>query len=653
MIRWLPLSIRNLGTMIPVHSMAEPRRLILIGLDAIDSKQFSKYLDHAVTPHLNRLVEDGVFGELNSIGPPGLIPRWMSIVTGVLPARHGILTPPNRSDRARNPQQTSNPERSVKTIWDRLTGHGVSSIVVGCPGFPAAEAIQGIMIGNAIERFVPEKKPSEERKHACIESTVVEPAPYFARAMSVYRDALATLSLENPEDPLACGLQEIESIPLRWVVLESILRARGRFELLIDSMQTQSDWRFAMVHLPGSNRICSHCHLEYHRLPESRAESSSSQVSKDFDVAMTLYVQEIDRLIGNLQKEGPEMVFAICGNPPSASQHRANKASRKGFLVLSGGELPKDQLFYNASTLDVLPYIFRCLGIRDASISPLSISSQNLGISEHVRVELDELVDRLEHSFSSDRQDPQIRRQRAEWISRSAELAEWLRVSGCSYEAANFLQRVFDATQDSFFIGCRLLRFKLVEVLNDSVSMDEVRPVLERVTVSFAKLPEGMRSGVSGDQMKSILTIIAEMENPLMANRWDRIDTGDAHTVSESDLIRLRIASERAIKNGDYVTSESLLKSLARDPRSTAWPLLQLAIQSLKKDQLDHAMRYAEQAIVRSYGNANAHYLKGYILLQARRYVQAIESVKIALRLNPRHASANQLLTHIQLLVGF
>lgn len=71
MIRWLPLSIRNLGTMNPVHSMAEPRRLILIGLDAIDSKQFSKYLDHAVTPHLNRLVEDGVFGELNSIGPPG------------------------------------------------------------------------------------------------------------------------------------------------------------------------------------------------------------------------------------------------------------------------------------------------------------------------------------------------------------------------------------------------------------------------------------------------------------------------------------------------------------------------------------------------------------------------------------------------------
>ena len=69
----------------PLTDSPSRRRLLLVGWDGADWKVISPLMDKGEMPHLQKLVERGVMGELATLTPTLSPVLWNSIATGKRP----------------------------------------------------------------------------------------------------------------------------------------------------------------------------------------------------------------------------------------------------------------------------------------------------------------------------------------------------------------------------------------------------------------------------------------------------------------------------------------------------------------------------------------------------------------------------------------
>ena len=124
------------------------KKVLLIGWDAADWKVINPLLDAGMMPSLEKLINEGVMGNLATLNPPLSPMLWTSIATGMRAYKHGIhgFTEPNPDAGGIRP--VSNSSRKVKSIWNVLNQNGYKSNVIGWwPSHPA-EPINGVMVSN-------------------------------------------------------------------------------------------------------------------------------------------------------------------------------------------------------------------------------------------------------------------------------------------------------------------------------------------------------------------------------------------------------------------------------------------------------------------------------------------------------------------------
>jgi predicted AlkP superfamily phosphohydrolase/phosphomutase len=95
-----------------------------------------------------RLMDNGVYGRLESVIPPITVPAWMCMATSQDPGSLGVYGFRNRIDYSYNDLGfvTSNTIRE-RAIWDHLANVGKKSIIVGLPpGYPPRR-VNGISVG--------------------------------------------------------------------------------------------------------------------------------------------------------------------------------------------------------------------------------------------------------------------------------------------------------------------------------------------------------------------------------------------------------------------------------------------------------------------------------------------------------------------------
>ena len=136
------------------------KKVLLIGWDAADWKVINPLLDAGMMPSLEKLINEGVMGNLATLNPPLSPMLWTSIATGMRAYKHGIhgFTEPNPDAGGIRP--VSNSSRKVKSIWNVLNQNGYKSNVIGWwPSHPA-EPINGVMVSNHFQRAgAPVDKP--------------------------------------------------------------------------------------------------------------------------------------------------------------------------------------------------------------------------------------------------------------------------------------------------------------------------------------------------------------------------------------------------------------------------------------------------------------------------------------------------------------
>jgi predicted AlkP superfamily phosphohydrolase/phosphomutase len=121
-------------------------RLVVIGLDCAEpSLVFDAW--RGDLPNLNRLMDGGLWGRLESCHPPITMPAWACMMTGRDPGELGIYGFRNRAGRSYDALSIAT-SRDIRepAIWQVLSGAGRRVALLGVPGTYPPYPVNGLMV---------------------------------------------------------------------------------------------------------------------------------------------------------------------------------------------------------------------------------------------------------------------------------------------------------------------------------------------------------------------------------------------------------------------------------------------------------------------------------------------------------------------------
>ncbi|MGB3903981.1 MAG: alkaline phosphatase family protein [Anaerolineae bacterium] len=242
------------------------RKVLVIGLDcATPQLVFERWQDDL--PNLRRLMEGGVYGELESTIPPITVPAWMSMMTSKNPGRLGFYGFRNRADYSYDRMRIANSKAVVEdTVWDILSREGGRVVLVGVPQTYPVKPINGHIITSFLTPSTKSQYtyPAELREE--VEALVGE-----------YKLDVENFRTEDKDDLLR---QIYEMTEKRFKVVRHLLR--------------EKEWDFFMLVEMGVDRI-HHGFWKFFDPGHWKYEAGSP-----YQDAIKDYYQYLDREIGQI-----------------------------------------------------------------------------------------------------------------------------------------------------------------------------------------------------------------------------------------------------------------------------------------------------------------------------------------------------------------
>ncbi len=129
------------------------RKAIVLGLDGATFDVLQPRVAQGQMPNLAALLEEGVWGGLQSTIPPFSAQAWVSMATGKNPARHGVVDFWERSPEL-TPEQhrrfvTANSIRA-ETLWQIAGRHGLQVGVANVPVTYPPSAVHGYLVSGLL-----------------------------------------------------------------------------------------------------------------------------------------------------------------------------------------------------------------------------------------------------------------------------------------------------------------------------------------------------------------------------------------------------------------------------------------------------------------------------------------------------------------------
>lgn len=124
-------------------------KVFVLGLDGLTFEILNPLIDKGVLPNFARLRREGAWGPLRSTVPPITPAAWMSIATGVKPAKHGVLDFLEVEWQEHQIKLTPLTRRkSGLALWNILSDYQRRVAVVNVPCTYPPEAVNGLMVSG-------------------------------------------------------------------------------------------------------------------------------------------------------------------------------------------------------------------------------------------------------------------------------------------------------------------------------------------------------------------------------------------------------------------------------------------------------------------------------------------------------------------------
>jgi predicted AlkP superfamily phosphohydrolase/phosphomutase len=134
--------------------VAEPPRILLIGLDGADLRMVDRLAADGRVPSLARLAREGVSAPLETVSNASPV-VWTSIATGVMPEKHGIRA------FVQHGQPVASTMRRRPAFWNILSHYGHSvGVLAWWATFPAER-----VLGYVVSPYVVFRPPSPGKAH--------------------------------------------------------------------------------------------------------------------------------------------------------------------------------------------------------------------------------------------------------------------------------------------------------------------------------------------------------------------------------------------------------------------------------------------------------------------------------------------------------
>jgi len=128
-------------------SKKEIKKVLIIGLDGATFDLIKPWADKGKLPTFQRLMENGVWGNLKSTIPSWTIPAWNSLTTGKNPGNLGFCTFMIKDDYNFRPY-FSFIKNEKNNIWDFISKQGKKVCIANVPNIHSVYEINGCMIAG-------------------------------------------------------------------------------------------------------------------------------------------------------------------------------------------------------------------------------------------------------------------------------------------------------------------------------------------------------------------------------------------------------------------------------------------------------------------------------------------------------------------------
>lgn len=121
-------------------------RVLVFGVDGLAFRVLHPMMQAGYLPNFQALARDGVESVFESKYPPLTPPAWMSMVTGLKPAKHGTYDFWEFDEQGKDRLVTR--RKGGKAIWNLLSEQGKKVIVVNVPNTYPPDPVNGIMVSG-------------------------------------------------------------------------------------------------------------------------------------------------------------------------------------------------------------------------------------------------------------------------------------------------------------------------------------------------------------------------------------------------------------------------------------------------------------------------------------------------------------------------
>jgi len=323
-------------------------------------------MDAGKMPNVQRLVENGVMGQISTLHPPLSPMLWTSIATGKRPFKHGIHGFSEPTPDGRRVQPVTNLSRTAKALWNILTQNHLRSVVIGWwPSHPV-EPIDGVMVSDHYHRA---SGPLAEG-WPLLANTVHPPELAATLAdLRMHPDLLLPQMVE-PFIPLAETIDQDNDkrLAIFMRTLSECMSVQSAAIWLLDNQP----WDFFAVYYDAIDHFC-HGFMRYHPPRQSWIGE------RDFELyhnVISMAYQFHDRMLGTLlEKAGKDTTVILMSDhgfhpdhlrPASIPDIPAGPAIEHrdfGILAISGEGIKKNQVLHGPSVLDIVPTILTLYGL--------------------------------------------------------------------------------------------------------------------------------------------------------------------------------------------------------------------------------------------------------------------------------------------------
>src|ERR1700730_431659 len=124
-------------------------RVLLFGVDGLTYSILNPLMERGLLPNFQRVRDNGVQSVLKSTTPPMTPPAWMSISTGLPPAKHGVYDfwEYEQTENGPRPHVVTH-RKGGKAIWNILSDWGKRVTVANVPMTYPPEPVNGIMLSG-------------------------------------------------------------------------------------------------------------------------------------------------------------------------------------------------------------------------------------------------------------------------------------------------------------------------------------------------------------------------------------------------------------------------------------------------------------------------------------------------------------------------